>query len=89
MTIVIAWTTTHRVAIDFETTRIDLGERPTMEDRRRGHAAIWLNVGTTEDLTKAKAHAETLDEPAYVYTFTTATENPLSRAKALALAEPC
>lgn len=89
MTIVIAWTSTHRVPIDFETTRIDLGERPTMEDRRRGHAVIWLNEGNADDITKARAHAATLDDPAYVYTFTTSTANPLQRAKALALAEPC
>ena len=54
-TIVVAWVDVEFEAVGWDTARIDLGERPKMEARRRARAVVWLNAGTAADVTRAQA----------------------------------
>lgn len=64
MCIVIAWKISIKVPIDYENTRVDLGERPTLKDEFVPRAAVWLSNGTPDDLAEAEVFAKKLESPA-------------------------
>ncbi len=83
MRIVIAWCETVRVPRG--EARIDLGERPPLEDLRVPKAVVWLLDGEESDRVKAEAHAQTI-EGAEVFTFPVTEKDPIGRAKRLVAA---
>ena len=81
MWVVIAWQEDARRAVDWDTTRVDLGERPQWEDIKVPKAVVWVRTGTQADVVKAEAHAATLDYPARVFTYPSKEKDPLGRAR--------
>jgi hypothetical protein len=80
-TITITWVETAHEVIGER--RADLGERPVLREVKTARACVWLNAGTSDDVSRARQYAAR--EGAIVHTFSTAERDPLARARALAL----
>lgn len=84
--ITIAWTIDDFRVVDFETCRVDMGERPKLEPIVVARACTWILDGDAADIEKAKACAADIADSARVYTFRLGTPNPLELAKAAVMA---
>lgn len=83
--IVVAWTNRATVPVDWESTRIDMGELPRFEVVVEPAAAVWLLEGTRHDFADAGRHIASLPG-GRVFVYPVGEPDPLGRAKADVLA---
>ena len=79
--VVVAWMDEEHRAVGFDISRIDLGERPKMEDVLIPRAAIWVADGRAADIDRARAFAAGFGRGAKVFTFLKSEADPIGAAK--------